>query len=213
MTVIAATDLLLLRHGATTANEARPYVLQGCGIDLPLSERGLRQADALAELLSVRPLAAVYASPLRRAVQTAERIAARHRLPLELHPELVEIDVGRWEGSNWDRIAREDPDLHRRFLAAPGETPYPDGESYRDVLRRVRPVLETLFARHAGACFAVVAHSVVNRALLADLLGLPLDRAREMSQENACVNLVRRRGPRTDVVMLNAHFHVAPEDV
>ena len=203
------TTLLLVRHGATPSNERVPYVLQGDGIDTALSERGRAQAGAVAEFLAPRRIDAVFASGMIRARETAGLIAARHGLDVSTEPALKEVHVGRWEGKSWAEILEAHPAEHAAFHARPGLTPYLGGESYLDVLARVRPVFDRLLVEQAGRTFAVVAHNVVNRAWLAAVLGLPIDAAKAIEQTNCCVNVVERVGdapPR--VLTLNSDFHV-----
>ncbi len=202
------THLLLIRHGSTDANERRPYILQGNSIDLPLNERGRSQAEAVADLLASSPIRAIHTSTLRRAIETSQAIARRHGLDVVSHPELNEVDVGRWEGLDWAAIERNDPEHHARFLENPAETPYLGGESYADVHRRAAPKLAELLARHAGELIVVVAHNVVNRALLAPLLGLDLRHAKDIAQANTCVNVLKHRSGKTKVITLNSFPHL-----
>ncbi len=204
------TLLYLIRHGATAANERRPYVLQGSNVDNPLSEMGERQAEAVAELLSRIQLSAIYCSQMTRAQQTARAIASRHRFeptPLE---SIQEVNVGQWEGLSWVEIEARHREHYEAFHASPGTVAYLGGESYANVLARAEPIFTALFQRHIGEQFAVVAHNVVNRAYLSHLLGLDINLAKNVEQTNTCVNVVewdheRNKG---SVVTLNANFHV-----
>lgn len=202
------TLLYLIRHGATEANERRPYILQGCGIDLPLSTLGRRQAAAVAEFLGQRPLAGTYTSTLKRAVETAEAIASRHRISVEAIDGLQECNVGLWEGKDWGTVMREHPREYRAFIDNPAESPYFGGESYGDVLRRVAPALAELMQRHVGEAIVVVAHNVVNRAYLGHLLGLDMRQARLLEQTNTGVNVIRCRDGKSSLLTMNAHFHL-----
>jgi broad specificity phosphatase PhoE len=202
------TVLYLIRHGATEANLARPYRLQGRRSDPPLARLGVRQAEAARDLLAVRPIDHCYTSPLRRAAQTAAVLAAPHGLdptPLEA---LTECDVGLWEGLDWPTVRRTDPDRFRRFHADPAEFGYPGGESFLTVHRRAAPALEGLLLQHRGGSVLAVAHHVVIRTYLAGLLGLPLRQARQVTLDNCGVSVVVRVGDSTTVATLNAAFHL-----
>lgn len=206
------THLFLLRHGATSANEQRPYILQGNGINAGLSERGRRQALAVGEFFRDFAIGHVYASPMVRAVETATEVARHHGLdvvPLEL---LVECHVGRWEGMDWETILREFPDEYGAFMANPGEVCYLGGESYGDVLRRVRPIFQELLERHTGEAIVVVAHNVVNRVYLADLLQMDLRLAKDIRQVNTGINVIRYHQGETSLVTMNAAFHLDEVD-
>jgi broad specificity phosphatase PhoE len=202
------TQLYLVRHGATEANERVPYILQGSGIDLPLSPRGHDQAAALARFFSGRSIDRVYSSTLLRARETARAIADALGHEPTILADLEECHVGKWEGLDWETIRREFPAEHQRFLDDPARHPYLGGESYGDVFRRARPVIDRLLDAHTGQRVVVVAHNVVNRVLTAHLLGLETRQAQSLHQGNGCINLIRRRAGKTDLVTYNALFHL-----
>jgi len=202
------TWVYLVRHGATEANERVPNILQGNAIDLPLSPEGENQARETATFLSRYPIRRVYSSGMLRARQTAEAIARELSLTADVEAELHECDVGVWEGLDWQTIRERYPDEHRRFVENPAENPYHGGESYGDVLRRVKGPVERLLQAHAGESIAVVAHNVVNRVYLAHLAGIDLRLAPRIAQANGCVNLIRHRAGQTELITLNALFHI-----
>ena len=202
------TLLYLVRHGATEANERKPYILQGRGVNYGLSATGQRQAESVARFLSEFPIRHVYSSCLLRSIETAQAIARFHQLKVEQIEDLAECHVGQWEGMDWGTIMREFPEAYEAFIRSPGEAPYLGGESYGDVLRRVQPVLAGLLEQHAGEAIVVVAHNVVNRAYLGHLLGLEPRKAKDLRQANCCVNVIQHRSGETQVLTLNSHFHV-----
>ena len=172
------TTLYLIRHGATDANLARPYILQGRGVDLNLNATGRAQAAAVGEFLKTRKLNHVYCSVLKRAVETAQAVAHPHGFEPERLEDITECNVGQWEGMDWDSIALKHPEEFRLFNEDPAESPYLGGECYRDVLTRVAPAFQCLLEKHAGETIAVVAHNIVNRVYTAHLLGLELRKAK-----------------------------------
>lgn len=200
--------MYLVRHGATHQNEQRPVVLQGNGINGPLSERGVQQAEEVGNLLSSKPLQAVYASPMQRAQQTAQQIADKHQLPIVTVPDLYEVNVGAWEGKTWTEIMETEREFYDRFMNDP-HVPYRGGESFADVLGRIESPITELFNRHAGESFAVVAHNVVNRVYLASLIFGDLNRSRKVLQMNCCVNLIRHKGEHPEVVTVNNVQHLS----
>ena len=202
------TTLYLIRHGATPENEQRPRILQGCGVDNALSELGRQQAGQVADYLSTWPIDAVFSSPLRRAVETAGTIAAHHDLPVQTVESIHEVDVGRWQGLDWATIQREFPDDYQRYMDDSETHGYLGGESYRDVLQRISPAFVELLRQNIGRQIAVVAHTVVNRTWLASLLGIELGRAKELPQENCCINVVRFTADRPQLVTLNSTLHL-----
>jgi broad specificity phosphatase PhoE len=202
------TVLYLMHHGATETNLTGPPVLQGRRYNPPLAPLGIRQAEATRDFLAIRPMDRCYSSPLQRALDTAAIVAAPHGLsPIPLEA-LMECDVGRWEGLDWQTIRSRDGEAYRRFMEDPANHGYPEGESLADVYRRVQPALEELLSRHAGDTILVLSHRTVNRAYLAGLLGLTPDQARHVSQDNCGISVVIREGAETTVSTVNAAFHL-----
>jgi broad specificity phosphatase PhoE len=203
-----ATILYLIRHAATEANLARPARLQGRRLDPPLTRIGVRQAEATRDFLAIRPIDHCYCSPMLRAVQTASIVAAPHGLAPQPLADLIECDVGRWEGLDWASIRYLDAENYHRFMANPAENGYPGGESFAQVHCRVAPVMEKLLLEHTGESVLIVAHHIVNRTYLAGLLGLTPDQARQVTLDNCGISVVVRDGEKTTVGTLNAAFHL-----
>jgi broad specificity phosphatase PhoE len=164
------TTLFLVRHGA---HEQVDRALSARTPGVHLSAVGRRQAEWAAERLSAESIAAVHASPLERAQETAEPIARRLGLPVTTDDDLQELDAGDWTGRSFDDLAA-DPDWTRwnqnRSLArAPG------GESALDVQARVARCALRLVGEHPGAGIVLVAHAEPLRSLVLYGLGLGLD--------------------------------------
>ena len=202
------THIYLLRHGATAMNLEVPYRLQGQRIDPPLDESGRAQAEAAALALAARPIVAAYASTLRRSVETAGIVGRPHGLSAVPVAGLSEADLGRWEGLTWEEARRQDPAEHAAFLDRPGTTPYPDGESFGEVADRALGALVEIAGRHAGGAVVVIGHNVVNRAVLAVMLGLDIQRARGIRQANCGINLLRYDNGEFEVETMNATLHL-----
>jgi len=203
--------LYLVRHGATANNRAKPSRLQGRRTDPPLSEEGLAQARQTGLFLADSPLDAVFSSPLLRARQTAEAIAERHGLAVEVVDDLIEVDVGEWEGRDWDDIQRADPEAYRGFMTDATINPYLGGENLKTVLARAKPAFERLMEANVGRLIVAVAHNVVNRAYLTELIGIPLARYRSIPQDNCGLTLLRYRRGRVKAVTINGLFHLDAE--
>lgn len=200
--------LYLIRHGATDNNLARPPRLQGRRTDPGLSDEGRVQAELTAAALADVDVQLVCASPLLRARQTAQTIADGHGLSVEVVEDLIEVDVGDWEGRPWDEIERTDAEAYRRFMADASIHPYQGGENISTVLDRVRPAMQRLMAENLGRIVAAVCHNIVNRAYLCDLLGLPLAKYRSIPQDNCGINLLRYRNGRVKLVTINWIGHL-----
>ncbi len=201
--------LYLVRHGATEANLRQPYVLQGQrGGDLPLCDVGRRQAEAAARLLADRPIRRFFSSPLRRALQTAQIIAAPHHQPVATLDAIIECDVGRWEGMSWPDIREQDRTAFDAFEADIANTPYAGGESFGQVQDRAIPAIERVVREHPAGDLLVVTHNVVARVVLARLLGLPTRMARTIRLDNGGVSLIAVDKEPYQVVTVNSVFHM-----
>lgn len=203
--------IFLVRHGATEHNIRRPFVLQGCEIDGPLTETGRRQAAALTNALSSVQLTAIYSSPMQRALETVGQIAAARSLDIQTVEALRECHVGRWAGLSWEQIREREPELVAKFLANPDIEKHPDGESYLDLQARVVPAFNAIVARHPGQNILIMAHNMVNRVLLATLLEMDLRHARKIRQTNCCVNVLQHSEAGTDITTINSIWHLEEE--
>jgi broad specificity phosphatase PhoE/ribonuclease HI len=165
------TALLLLRHAQTALSVERRF--SGVG-DPPLTAYGEAQAAALAARVAAMPgpFAAVWSSPLRRALRTASLVAAALGLEVRVDERLRETDFGDWEGLTFAEIQARDPDALTAWLgdqdvAAPG------GESFAATTRRVRQARDALVAEHPGANVVVVSHVTPVKVLLRLALDAP----------------------------------------
>ncbi|MCS6975526.1 MAG: histidine phosphatase family protein [Gemmatales bacterium] len=202
------TTVYLLRHAATSANLARPYRLQGRGLDMPLDPLGVRQAELTRDYLALHPIERVLSSPLRRAFQTAAIIAEPHGVPIEECSELVECDVGRWEGMTWEAIQSSDPEAYRLFEENPEVHPYPEGESFGEVFQRAKRFFDALFREQRSGTILVVSHHIVTRVYLAGLLGLRPSEAKRVKIDNCGLSVIERTDGSVRLVTLNAAFHL-----
>jgi broad specificity phosphatase PhoE len=174
-TIVGVTTILLARHGETDWN--RDYRFQGHA-DPPLNERGRAQAQALADELADERIDAVYASPLRRALETAEIVTARLGLPIHQIEALREVDVGSWSGLTRTEVERAFPEGYRRWLDyGPG---WADGETYEAMGERVVAALRAIADRHNGEVVLAVTHGGPIRAAHAYAAKVPHSEARRV---------------------------------
>jgi len=165
------TTVLLVRHGQT-ATTGR--VLPGRAPGLHLSDDGRRQAEAAAQRIArLKRVAAVYASPLERARETAMPIARIRSLALRIERGLLELDVGSWTGSRLDRVSkRPEWTTVQRY---PSGFRFPEGESFVEMQARVTAALARMVEHHPGSVVVAVSHADPIKAALAHALGMHLD--------------------------------------
>ncbi len=164
------TTLLLIRHGQTDANGKS---IMGWEKDWHLNEAGRRQVAQTVERLKRLRIQAVYTSPLERAVETAEPIAAAHGLePVEVD-EMGEVHFGDWEGKTMQELDRIDE--WRRYNTVRSLVRPPGGEMMIEVQTRMVDQMDCLMWRHPGQTVAVVSHGDPLRAAIAYFLHIPID--------------------------------------
>ena len=196
--------VLLIRHGQTEWN--RQQVFRGRA-DIPLSNVGIEQATALAERLAHEPIAAVYSSPLARALVTAEHVGRPHGLQPHRVEGLTDVDFGAWEGRSHEDVKREEGELYLRWQSQPHLVRLPDGETLAEVRERVMAALNDIVTRHSGNTVAVVAHRVVNKVLLCAFFGLGDDAFWRIRQDTGCLNIVECDGDQKAVLLVNDTCH------
>lgn len=202
--------LLLARHGETPWNAEGRY--QGRE-DIALSPVGQAQARALGERLAEVRIDRAVASPLSRALHTAQLALGDARAAmLSTDAGLMEIAHGTWEGLLASEIRARDPDRLQAWREAPHEVLMPGGESLQHVFDRAWPAL-ALAADGLGDddTLLVVAHDAVNRVLLCHVLGIPFARLWGFRQAPTTLNLLEGPGvDRLEVVRLNDCAHHTP---
>jgi probable phosphoglycerate mutase len=165
------TRLLLIRHGANDAH--KDGLLTGWTPGVHLNQTGRAQVQALARRLASIEVAAVYASPLERTLETAEAVAAPHDLSVVVREDLGEVRIGRWTGQPLEKLCKRR--LWRKVQFVPRTMRFPGGESFREVQARAVAELERVCADHPKQTIAVVSHADVIKAVVAYAIGLPLD--------------------------------------
>lgn len=199
------TRIYLIRHGRTAWN--REVRFRG-RTDLPLDEVGRLQARAIARRLSSHPIAAIYSSPLLRAVQTAEPLADALGLEVQKEGQLIDINYGDWQGLSPEEVSRRYPELYRKWLSAPHVIRIPGGESLEEVRRRVVQALMRIIEKHRGREIAIVGHQVVNKVMLCAVLGLSNASFWRIEQENGCINVFDHEGEHFNIILLNDTCHL-----
>lgn len=185
----------LIRHGRVVDDGAHRYLGH---TDLPMSEAGIAEIEALAAVYAeAPPFDVVWCSDLARSRRTAEILAARHGVPIRTDARLREIDMGDWEGLDRAAFAAAHPEIHTaRGRDIFGFRP-PGGESFADLLARILPVWRMVEETPDDMTIAVAGHAGVHRLLICRVLGMLPEHLFRLAKSPGHVDLIEwhRDGP------------------
>jgi len=200
--------LILIRHGETEWNKQRR--IQGCRSDTRLSQKGLEQADRLAAALRKERIDAIYASPMKRASETAQIIAEACKLQVHVFNELREIDAGELDGL----LERELTGLYetawKEFRNGNASTPLPGGESLQDVQKRTSWAIDRMLEKHIDGTVVVVAHLLANLAMVCQALGINLGQIARFKQAPASITILELTTQGNSLFLFNDTCHLQP---
>ena len=207
---MTATRVYLVRHGATqlTAEDA----FAGGGTDVALSDEGRAQLEKLSRRLAQEPVAAFYASPLGRTMETGRILAKPHGSSVTPLDGLREISHGHWEGKTRASVEKEYPQEYARWQADPFSFAPPGGETGLAVTARALPALLQIVAANEGKTVVAASHKATIRLLIGSLLGFDLRRYRDhLDQSPASLNILDfKDGAHARLSLFNDISHYSP---
>jgi probable phosphomutase (TIGR03848 family) len=201
-----ATRVLLIRHATNDYVSSKRLAGRTPGVHL--NDRGLAEAEAVAARLQSTPLAAVYTSPLERAIETAGPIAEKHDLHCQIMDGLMETDCGEWAGGAIDELSQTE--LWRRIQVEPSSARFPGGESIFEVQQRMVGAVAELRSLHSGKTIAVVSHSDPIKLLMAYHVGMHMDMFQRLTVDPASISELEFGTQRTRLLRSNDCTHLSP---
>lgn len=166
-----STLILLVRHGQTPTTGK---ILPGQAAGLHLSDKGNEEAKVVAKRLSeFKKVAAIYASPLERARETAAPIADALHQKVRIHKGLIECDFGDWTGAKLSGLMKK-PEW-KTVQRAPSTFRFPRGESFMEMQTRMVTALDDIRSQHRGKVVVCVSHADPIKAAIAHAIGTHLD--------------------------------------
>ena len=200
------TKVVFIRHGQTEWNVNGRYQGQS---DVPLSPTGKEQARLLAKNFPVAHIDAIYASDLSRAMFTAQAVADKFNLPVQLEPAFRELCFGDWEGLTYAEITSQWSDAMSNFINHPDIMDIPNGENFPEVQARAMKRLNEIIALHEGQTIVITAHGAVLRTILTAALHMPLQYLWSIRQFNTAINIVRYdQDANPTIELLNGNSHL-----
>jgi probable phosphoglycerate mutase len=192
--------LLLIRHGENEYVKAGKLAGHLPGVHL--NERGRQQAVELAEALKEVPLKAIYSSPLERALETAELIAGGRKLEIRLRSELMDNDIGTWQGRTLKQLSRTKK--WKVVQQAPSRFTFPEGESFLQTQTRIASCLDEIAASHKpNDVVAVVFHADPIKLAVAHHLGMPLDHFQRLGCDTGSITVLYVSKTSAHLIKLN----------
>ena len=199
------TKIYLVRHGQTEWNTQ--LIFRGRK-DIPLNERGHKQARTIAGALKDRNIDAIYASPLRRAVETAQPVATLSELEVVPVQGFIDINYGEWEGVSYHEIKKRYTDQYAQWEQRPELVRFPQGETLDTVKERAFGALTDIVRMNPARPVLIISHRVINKVLLCALLGLSNVHFWEIRQDTGCINIIEYSRQRFVLCAMNDTCHL-----
>ena len=199
------TRIILIRHGQTEWNKQERFRGRA---DIELDETGRRQAQAVAAKVAQWKVDAVYSSPMKRATATAEAIASRLGLAVQILDGINDMSFGVWEGLPIDEAREKDPALFDLWLHHPERLVIPGAETLEDVRKRAVAAVDEVVVKHKDQIIALVTHRVVCKVLLCHVLGLDNSHFWCIAQDTTAINLFEVVEGKSAVTLINDTCHL-----
>lgn len=203
------TKIYLVRHAEAMGNVEEFFQGQ---TDCELSEKGKKQLELLAERFRDIPIEAIYSSPLKRTIDTAEAINKYHNLTIIRDDGLIEINGGVWEGKPWADLPKLYPVEHDLWQNKMQDFYVADGERMTEVFERVKNAVDKIAAENDGRTIAVVSHGCALRNFLCYAMGKPISALKDVGwSDNTAVSLVEYENGVPKIIFKNSNDHLTGE--
>ena len=197
--------IMLVRHGETQWNLENRIVGH---TEIGLNPTGQRQVALLARALGEEKVDAIYSSPLRRAVETANAIAKEHGLDVVTDDALKEVDAGELDGIAIEEVVRRYGDFWEAWGKGADTLRMPGGETMGELQHRAWSVTNRVVGDHPDSTVIVVSHTLTILSILTKALGMPLEDFRRLRLGLASINTLDFKGSVTSLVGFNDTCHL-----
>ena len=184
-------QIIFLRHGQAKNNTER--VLSGRTPGVPLTDKGITQAQQTAELLQHMNISAIYSSPIQRAKHTAEIVGEHNSIDVQIDDRLIELDMGKFTGIPYDEIFASHGNVFLKFYNGELEIAHNGVETFADVKKRVTSIVDEIIEKHPDQNVVLVTHMDPIKAMLSNVVDLSPTNLFELIIANASLNLFREK--------------------
>ena len=184
-------QIIFLRHGQAKNNTER--VLSGRTPGVPLTDKGITQAQQTAELLEHMNISAIYSSPIQRAKHTAEIVGEHNSIDVQIDDRLIELDMGKFTGVPYDEIFSSHGNVFLKFYNGELEIAHNGVETFADVKKRVSSIVDEIIEKHPDQNVVLVTHMDPIKAMLSNVVDVSPTNLFELIIANASLNLFREK--------------------
>lgn len=194
-------SIIFLRHGQAKNNTER--ILAGRTPGIPLTEKGIDQANKAAEFLEHMKISAIYSSPIERAKHTAEIVGNHNSVDVRIDERLIELDMGKFTGMPYDEIFSSHGNVFMKFYNGELEIAHNGVETFAEVKKRVLGTVDDILERHPNENVVLVTHMDPIKAMLSTVIDLTPENLFELIIANASLNIFREYQHKFSVSGLN----------
>jgi probable phosphoglycerate mutase len=182
-------SIIFLRHGQAKNNTER--ILAGRTPGIPLTEKGIDQAEKAAKFLEDMNISAIYSSPIERAKNTAEIVGKHNSIDVRIDDRLIELDMGKFTGIPYDEIFSSHGNVFMKFYKGELEIAHNGVETFADVKKRVLGIVDHVIENHPDENVVLVTHMDPIKAMLSTVVSLSPENLFELIIANASLNIFR----------------------
>lgn len=194
-------SIIFLRHGQAKNNIER--ILTGRTPGIPLTEKGIEQAEKAAKFLEHMNISAIYSSPIERAKHTAEIVGKYNSLDVTIDDRLIELDMGKFTGVPYDEIFSSHGNVFMKFYNGELEIAHNGVETFSEVKKRVLGIVDHVIENHPDQNVVLVTHMDPIKAMLSTVVDLTPTNLFELIIANASLNIFREYQGKFSISGLN----------
>ncbi|MBM2819187.1 MAG: Phosphoglycerate mutase [Nitrosarchaeum sp.] len=194
-------SIIFLRHGQAKNNLER--ILTGRTPGIPLTEKGIDQAEKAAKFLEDMDISAIYSSPIERARHTAEIVGKHNSLDVIIDDRLIELDMGKFTGVPYDEIFTTHGNVFMKFYNGELEIAHNGVETFSEVKKRILGIVDHVIENHPDQNVVLVTHMDPIKAMLSTVVDLTAENLFELIIANASLNIFREYKRKFSISGLN----------